>query len=127
MRETLKVCFAAAGYKITHEQWTILLYLAQRDGISQQEIADRFERSKVAAYNILKKLEENGLVLRKTDPVDSRYNRVYLTAEGRRLQRELTPLAKANTSSMSEGISDEEIEIFKSVLRRLNSNMKDCS
>ena len=124
MRETLKVCFADAGYKVTHEQWAMLLCLAERDGVSQQELADRFERSKVAAYNLLKKLEQNGLVHRQTDPDDSRYNRVYLTEQGWQLQRELTPLARLNTECMSEGISTDELEIFKSVLRRLNKNMK---
>lgn len=124
MREKLKECFTKAGYKVTHEQWTILLYLAQQDGISQQDLADRFERSKVSAFNLLKKLEQKGLVLRKTDPVDARYNRVYLTAEGRKLQNTLTPLARANSAAISAGISVEEIETLKAVVRKLNANMK---
>lgn len=127
MRETLKMCFIDAGYKVTHEQWAVLTWLAERDGVTQQELADSFERSKVAAYNLLKKLEQNSLILRKTDSDDSRYNRVYLTDKGMTLQRELTPLAKSNTALMSEGIPTEDIETFKSVLRKLNTNMKSRS
>lgn len=124
MRERLNRRFANAGYNVTAEQWILLLHLADQDGISQQTLADRYDRTKVSALNLLKKLEKNGLVIRRPDPVDGRTNRVYLTPEGRKLQRSLIPLAKENVASMSAGITAGEIEQLKSIVAKIMKNLK---
>lgn len=66
MRESLNKRFREAGYNVTTEQWIILVHLGQ------QELADRYDRSKVSALNLIRKLEKTGHILRKSDPVDGR-------------------------------------------------------
>ncbi len=83
LRERLAVRFTKAGYAVTPEQWAILGRLGQEDGLSQQALADRFHRSKVAAFQLISKLEKQGLVVRRSDPGDGRSNLVFLTDEGR--------------------------------------------
>jgi DNA-binding MarR family transcriptional regulator len=124
MRESLNARFRNAGFNVTTEQWIILVHLGQQDGISQQELADRYNRSKVSALNLIKKLEKLGAIIRRSDPVDGRCNRVYLTSEGRKLLHKLIPLAKANITYMSAGISAEEIELLKSTIRKITGNLK---
>ncbi len=123
MRESLNATFLNAGFDITQEQWNILVYLGHEDGISQQVLADRYGRSKVSTMNLLKKLEKQGLVLRETHPTDARYNCVYLTVAGRMLQKTLIPLAKGNIQRMSKGISDDEIELLKTLVRKISKNL----
>ncbi len=72
MRESLNKRFREAGYSITTEQWIILVHLGQQDGISQQELANRYNRSKVSALNLIKKLKKDEYVVRETDPNDAR-------------------------------------------------------
>lgn len=123
MRESLNKCFREAGYNVTTEQWIILVHLGQQDGLTQQELADRYDRSKVSAMNLIRKLEKTGYILRKSDPVDGRCNRVYLTSDGRKLLQSLVPLAKANRKNMSQGITVEEIELLKSIVKRVTGNL----
>jgi DNA-binding MarR family transcriptional regulator len=109
LRERLAVRFAKAGYSITPEQWAILGRLGQADGMSQQSVADRFHRSKVAAFQLISKLEKQGLVVRRQDPGDGRSNLVYLTDEGRRVQEALVAIAT-------------DLETAKVVVRRIIIN-----
>lgn len=123
MRESLNKRFKDAGFNVTTEQWIILVHLGQQDGLTQQDLADRYNRSKVSALNLVRKLEKAGYVIRESDPVDRRCNRVYLTSNGRKLLQTLVPLAKANIAYMSEGISIEEIELLKSIVKKITGNM----
>lgn len=123
MRESLNKRFKDAGFNVTAEQWIILVHLSQQDGLTQQELADRYDKSKVSALNLIKKLEKTGCILRKSDPVDGRCNRVYLTSTGRKLIQKLIPLAKANIEFMSRGVTVEEVELLKSIVRKITNNL----
>ncbi|THB64728.1 MAG: MarR family transcriptional regulator [Desulfovibrio sp.] len=123
MRESLNARFQDAGYDITIEQWIVLLNLWRQDGLSQQALADRYGRSKVAAFKLLEKLEDQGLVMRQADPVDARCKRVFLTTDGKKLQAELVPLAKENITAMTRDISQADLETAKQVIRKVTSNL----
>lgn len=124
LRESLGERFAKAGYKVTAEQWAILAHLWQQDGLSQQVLADRFHRSKVAAFKLISRLEDQGLVVRRPDPEDGRSNLIYLTPEGRAIQSDLVALAQENMTQALEGISEAELDKAKSVVRNIISNTK---
>ena len=122
LRERLAVRFTKAGYSVTPEQWAILGRLGQQDGLSQQAVADRFHRSKVAAFQLISKLEAQGLVVRRADPNDGRSNLVYLTDKGRRVQEALVALANANMAAALEGVSESDLETAKQVVRKIIAN-----
>jgi DNA-binding MarR family transcriptional regulator len=122
LRERLAVRFIKAGYGVTPEQWAILGRLGQQDGMTQQAVADRFHRSKVAAFQLISKLEAQGLVERRDDPNDKRSRLVYLTPEGRRVQEALVELAKENMSAALQGVGEADLETAKKVVRQIISN-----
>ena len=124
MRETLNKVFLENGYTVTSEQWVILSYLAERDGVSQQDLAIRSDRSEVAVLNLLKKLELAELVSRRRDPGDARSNLVYLTTKGCTLHQSLVPLATANVVRMSAGVTAQEVDQLKNILRKVRKNLK---
>ena len=115
--------FKEAGYHVSPEQWSILAHLWRQDGLAQQALADRFHRSKVAAFHLITKLEEQGAVVRKPNPEDGRSNLVYLTAEGRAMVAALIPLAQQNLDRALEGIAPEDVEATRGVMYRIAVNM----
>jgi DNA-binding MarR family transcriptional regulator len=122
LRERLAVRFAKAGYGVTPEQWAILGRLGQEDGLSQQTLADRFHRSKVAAFQLISKLEARGMVERRPDPYDGRSRLVYLTEEGRRVQQALIALAKENMAEALQGVDEVDLDTAKKVVRQIINN-----
>lgn len=125
LREGLTRSFAKAGYKVSPEQWSLVAQLWQEDGLPQQTLADRFHRSKVAAFHLITKLEEQGIVVRRPNPGDGRSNLVYLTDQGRSMVRQLIPLAQGNLDRAFRGLSAEEVEQTKVVLRQMALNLAD--
>ena len=124
IREHVNAKFSEAGFTVTSDQWAALFHLSQQDGLTQQDLADRYGRSKVAVFNLLQRLEKGGLVVRHPDPVDGRSRRVYLTPDGRRTVAEMNALVAEIITEMREGISDEEIEVLISVVTRITENLK---
>jgi DNA-binding MarR family transcriptional regulator len=123
LREGLTTRFTNGGYGVTPEQWSMLAHLWQQDGLPQQLLADRFHRSKVAAFQLINKLETQGLVIRSSNPVDGRSNLIYLTPEGRAIESQLIPLAQANMVQALDGICEADVETAKSVIRKIIANM----
>lgn len=123
MRESLNARFRDAGYQVTVEQWIILIHLHHQDGISQQELANRCNRSKVSALNLIKKLKKDEYVIRKNDPNDGRLKRIFLTTKGDDLLQALIPIAKKNIKTMTRGISEEEITLLKKIVRKIIGNL----
>lgn len=124
LRESLQVRFSKAGFQVTPEQWAILARLFQQDGLSQQTLANLFHRSKVAAFQLISRLESQGLIVRGADPGDGRANLIYLTPAGRSIQAKLVALAQENMGRALAGISEADLETAKMVIRKIIANVK---
>ena len=124
LRETLQARFTSAGYQVTPDQWAILAHLWRQDGLSQQALADRFHRSKVSAFQLISRLEAQGLVYRGSDPEDARSNLIYLTAKGRSIQTSLVHFAQLNMDHALDDISEEDLKVAKNVVRKIIANTK---
>jgi DNA-binding MarR family transcriptional regulator len=123
LQEGLTRSFAKAGYRVSPEQWSIIVQLWQNNDQAQKVLADRFHRSKVAAFHLITKLEAQGIVERRPNPDDGRSNLVHLTAQGRTMAAELIPLGQQNIDRALSGIPPEEVETARSVLFRMAGNM----
>ena len=66
-------------------QFDLLSTLTEREGMSQQELAERLYVTKGNVSGLLDRMVEAGLVERRSIPGDRRSNALYLTAKGRDL------------------------------------------
>jgi DNA-binding MarR family transcriptional regulator len=71
-----------------HGEFMSLRLLATSEGASQSDLAETLHLSRPRVTRILQGLEKAGVVTREVDPSDQRVTRVFLTAEGRRQERE---------------------------------------
>ena len=70
----------AAKYDISKGQWYFLnKLLLDHDGISQEELSDEMNVDSAHTTRAIKKMEESGLIFRKTDDQDARKKNVYVT------------------------------------------------
>jgi DNA-binding MarR family transcriptional regulator len=66
-------------------QFDLLSTLTEREGLSQQELAERLYVTKGNVSGLLDRMVEAGLVERRTLPGDRRSNALFLTSKGRDL------------------------------------------
>jgi DNA-binding MarR family transcriptional regulator len=79
-------------YVVTPPQWGVLALLSRRDGQTIRTLAQQLGVDGPAVTNIVKRLEQSGLVERMRDREDERVVNVLLTTEGQDIVRSLVPL-----------------------------------
>jgi DNA-binding MarR family transcriptional regulator len=119
----LQHSFTCAGLDVTSEQWMILLLLWQEDGRSPWQIAEIIGKDKAAVTRLIDGLERRNLVVRVSDTTDLRQKHVRLTPQGKAMESKLIPLGIANMAKAQAGLSIEEIESCKAVLKKLYTNL----
>jgi len=124
MNLLLQRSFKGAGYDVTAPQWAVLSKLWDGDGVHQSELAEQTTRDRHSMARMLPVMESRGWVRRKADPSDRRLQRVYLTAEGRRLRRRLVPVAESAMAQMFDGIAMKDLACTLRVLRKAQINVE---
>jgi DNA-binding MarR family transcriptional regulator len=74
---------ALKPFGFTFSQWSILVSLLQRHGMTQTELAAELGQTKAAVGELLRKMETAGVISRRSDKSDARVRRIYLTAGAR--------------------------------------------
>lgn len=114
--------FKEHGHNITTEQWSVLAKLYYEDGISQKQIGDCLFKDKPTITRILDLMEKKNLIIRISDDKDRRKFKIYLTQDGKNVVLALLPIAENFLISLTEGISEQETEIFRNILEKLEKN-----
>jgi MarR family transcriptional regulator, transcriptional regulator for hemolysin len=110
-------------YDITLEQWNVLLKLSQQDKIKQKQLAENVDKDQPTLARILDILERKKLVVRKPSEKDKRAFSVQITEKGINLRKQVAPSLEIFFQTIIEGISDEEVETYKSVLLKIDRNI----
>lgn len=111
------------GLGTSRSQWWVLAFLSRDDGSPQTNLADELDVGKVALGGLIDRLAEAGMVERRSDPVDRRVKRVYLTREGRKLVSQNKELDKRVNETVLEGVPEPDFEITMRTLERMKTNL----
>ena len=109
------------GFKTGYRQ--ILRFLVHEDGVTQVDIARNSHFTAPTVSVTLKKMEEEGLIRRKTDKNDTRRSRVFITEKGRELERKLFGKIMDCEEILVRGLSKEEEETLCALLQKVRDNM----
>lgn len=110
----------ADAFGLSIPEWRVMAVLGRYAPASSQEICQRTEMDKAKVSRAVTRLVASGLVTRRDNPQDQRQNRLALSDEGRRIYREIVPLALATERELLDGLTDEEIAALDRLLTRLN-------
>lgn len=109
---------------MTAEQWSIMYYLWQEEGLTQQELAHFTYRDKPSITRLINNLEKLGLVIRVNDKQDRRSNLIYLTKEGRKMKEIGIGQAEKTLREALEGVESDKLVIAHEILGRVFQNLK---
>ncbi len=108
---------------ITPEQFSVLSYLWQKDGLQQSELANCTNRNRANVTRVVDILEREGIVERRDDENDRRVFRIFLTAKGKSLRDATASCARQTIEDALNGLSKEEIDTCTRVLLKIRSNV----
>jgi DNA-binding MarR family transcriptional regulator len=103
----------------------VLSHLAVRDHVNQLELV-RLTRLKAPTVSVLlRRMEEEGYVMRIPDEADRRAVRVVLTEKGREFDRRHLSNISTNDHLAMQGLTDEEQETLLRLLTRIRDNLSE--
>ena len=110
------------GITVTQSRVLGVLVLV-KNGMTQKEIADRIGVEAPSIVPIIDRLEEQKLVTRRPDAADRRNNLIFLTTKAEEKWNLIIDCAVELQKVSSRGLSEKEIEITKTTLRKIAQNI----
>ena len=108
---------------LTLGQPKILDYLKDHDGVNQKKIADSCHIEPASLTSVLNRMEDKGLIERRTLNGNRRTYHIFMTDEGKRLQKQVSKAFIQLEEETFKGISPEEREHFMDIFSKIYMNM----
>ncbi len=113
----------AKEHGLTLARARTLLALNEQEGLYQKELAEALEIENATMVRLLDGLERQSFIERRTVQGDRRAKRVVMTEEGKELADEVEKLADHVREDLLDGVTDEELNVALSVLRKMADSM----
>lgn len=109
---------------VTFGQWKVIVMLVNQNGLTQKEIADRLGLEGPTLIPVIDKMEKEGLVIRKVDPIDRRNNRIYRTEKTDALWDRMLECSFRIRQISVKDIPEQNIAIMRDVLDKIWLNLR---
>lgn len=113
----------ARGIGVTRPQWLVLSLLKLQPGSNQGALAEMLDVEPITVARMIDRLQEAGLVERRSDPADRRAWRIHLTARGEEQVERLLPFAHETLEAALEGIEADERAQLLASLGKVRQNL----
>ena len=110
-------------YDLSVGQFMFLLDLYIKDGKNQEEISDNLKIDKGTTARAIKKLEEQGFVIRIKNENDKRSNKIYLTDKAKDIKENVFDILDNWHQKISMILTKEEEKIMKNILKKVCENI----
>lgn len=107
-------------WKLSVSRFDVLNHAGNKEGKSQQELADALLVTKGNICQVLDGMEADGLLYRRRS---GRTNHIYLTDQGRELRATLVPTQEAEIERALSALTPEEQEQLLTLLRKLDRSL----
>lgn len=97
--------------------------LAQNDDIFQKDIEEEYGLRPPTATELLKKMEQNGLICREPAPYDARLKKIIVTDKALEYKEQVIGDLENLESELTRGVCQEDLEIFFSVIEKMLDNI----
>jgi DNA-binding MarR family transcriptional regulator len=115
----------AARHDLSPPEWRVVLTLAQRPGVSANEITALWAMEKMAVSRAVRRLERAGRIRRQVDGADRRRYVLILTPAGRQLYRRILPMANDRYREITGVLTRAELATLRKALAKLNRHIPE--
>lgn len=110
---------------ITRARWWVIAHLSRQDGMMQTQLAERLDVGKASLGNLIDRLEADGWVKRRADPVDKRAKRVYLARNAEQLLDAMMNYERKFNEQALRGLNDEDRDSLVRLLSLIKQSLSN--
>ncbi|MCR8866664.1 MarR family winged helix-turn-helix transcriptional regulator [Priestia megaterium] len=104
-------------------QDNLLCKLWANDGLTQVQLCEHLKCEPSTVTNMVKTLEQKGIVYRQRDEKDGRISRVFLTPEGCNLEGPVNERWRKQQDKLLAGIVPEERLLLRRLMKQMEENL----
>ena len=110
---------------LTDMQRRVIGYLSEHEDkdIFQKDLEEEFSVRRSTATGILQLMEKNGLITREPVSYDARLKKIVLTEKAIVIRNIIRKQIEEHEKKLKRGISDEELEVFFNVMKKIRKNL----
>lgn len=108
---------------VSFGHWTFLRILWIKDGLTQRELSELAGVMEPTTFSAMKAMETMGFIERRHLPGNRKNVHVFLTRQGRALEKELVPLAEEVNRISVQGLSEKSIATVRKSLLAMIENL----
>ena len=106
--------------------WVIdYFYQNRHNDIFQKDFEEKFSIRPSTASRMLKTMEQNGLIERISVENDGRLKKIVLTEKATENHKKIIKTIEKREERLRKDLSEEELETFFRVMKKLTENMED--
>lgn len=124
-RQVFKL-IAENNLKITPDQWVVMYYLWQENGISVGEIARRSKKDFANVTRIVEKLEKQGYIAKRKSKKDSRSSNVFILPKADKIKKDVQDVWKQASDIALHEVSETEQQQLMEILAKIEKNVSKC-
>jgi DNA-binding MarR family transcriptional regulator len=102
-------------------EWRIMHVLSEGAARSTQEVIALTSLDRLRVSRAAIRLEDKGLIERAAAPGDQRAHLLRLTAKGRKIYRQIVPIARAFQARLAEALTPSQRDSLAAILDRLDA------
>lgn len=111
----------------TRTQWLVLRRVMEQPGVNQSELAEMLEVEKATAGRFIDRLEEFGWLERRPDDTDRRIKRIFVTGLGRKIHRQVKPIAEGMVEEELSGLNKQDRKLLSGLLLTVKQRLQDMA
>ncbi|MEQ6378133.1 MarR family transcriptional regulator [Bacillaceae bacterium S4-13-56] len=111
-------------FNLAPEQNLIMILLWEKDGLNQNQIAEKLAKDKTNIARMASSLEKKGFIKRVQCSYDRRSLNLFLTPCGKELGNQILPIAEEFNKVVTKGITLEEIHQLESIIGKMTRNVQ---
>ncbi|MEK3965616.1 MULTISPECIES: MarR family winged helix-turn-helix transcriptional regulator [Paenibacillus] len=115
-----------APVRLAPEQHLLMALLLEKEGLSQNEIANKLGKDKASVARMIASLESKGYIRKITSTQDRRSVNVFVTDEGRKLESTINEVTIKLNEVIATGLSPVDYSTLKTLLTRVQDNVRDA-
>ena len=110
---------------ITRVQYLALHHLKTHKDLTQKDLVSHMNLKEASVARLLDRMEEQDLVKRCVSLNDRRVHTIAISVKGDYLETHVNILMEQFEKCATQGISEEELEIYFAVMTKILENIKD--
>lgn len=110
----------AATYQLDNNLFLYVIRIVENEGISQSELAQLVKIDKTTLSRALKKLEIENYLIRKTNPMNKKFNQLFPTPKAQEIYQTLHTLESHYIQQALQQLTLEEKQLLNQLLQKIN-------